>query len=183
MQGIVFTYRKKKENEKFRVKSVKRDFKAILRRWGGVIIFAFTLVLGLAIGCICSGGLSSGTLKNLDFLFMTNMPQRLSGGPLGAFCAGFASDFLFLLAAFLMGLSLWGAAVLPLISFFRGFGIGVSAGYLLLNYGFKGIIFYITVLLPGIIIFAMVLIYELNASLGIFMNICRKLFGKTTGDF
>lgn len=183
MQGIVFTYRKRKQYEKVRVKKTKQDLKSLFRRWGGVVIFAFMLVLGLTVGCICSGSLSSGALKNLDFLFMTNMPQRLSNGAWGAFCAGFASDFLFLLAAFLIGLTLWGAAVLPSISFFRGFGVGVSAGYLLITYGFKGILFYISVLLPGIIISAMVLIYELNAALGIFMKVCRKLFGKTTVDF
>ena len=141
------------------------------------------LVAGLTVGCVCSGGLSSGALRNLDFLFTTNMPERLSGGAWGAFCAGFASDFLFLLAAFLMGLSLWGAAALPFIAFFKGFGVGVSAGYLILSFGFKGVFFYISVLLPGIVISGMALIYELNAALGIFNTVCRALFKKAKAGF
>lgn len=183
MQGIVFTYRKNKQHYKNRLIKKNKNFKSLFRRWGGVITFAFLLVFGLAAGCVSSGNLSSDTLKNLDFLFMTNMPQRLSGGAIGAFCAGFASDFLFLFSAFLMGLSLWGVAALPFISFLRGFGIGVSAGYLLITYGFKGLLFYIFVLLPGIVISATVLIYELNASLMFYISMCRKLFKKTSTDF
>ena len=182
MQGIVFTYKTRKKRDKIRVKKTGH-IKLLLKRWGGIALFAFTLVAGLTVGCICSGGLSSGTLKSLDFLFATNMPERLSGGAWGAFCAGFASDFLFLLAAFLMGLSLWGAAALPFIAFFKGFGVGVSAGYLILTFGVKGIMFYILVLLPGIVISGVALIYQLNAALDIFRCVCRALFSRAQAGF
>lgn len=183
MQGIVFTYRKRKSRNKTRQTYRKDGVKRFFRRWGGIIFFAVMFVLGLSVGCIMSSDLSDSTLKNLDFLFMTNMPERLSGGAINAFCAGFASDFLFLAAAFILGLSLWGVAALPFIAFFKGFGVGVSAGYLLTAYGFKGIVFYVTVLLPGIAVFAMALIYELNAALGIFRRLYLTLFGKAKRDF
>ena len=128
MQGIVFTYRKRKQCAKPRERHIAQGLKAFIRSWGRVLVFAVLLVSGLAAGCICSGSLSSETLKKLDFLFTTNMPERLSGGAWGAFCAGFASDFLFLLAAFSLGLTLWGAAALPFVAFFKGFGVGISAG-------------------------------------------------------
>lgn len=183
MQGIVFTYRKRKHNGTKRLKKTKSDIKLFTQKWGGLILFALMLVLGLTVGCICSGGLSSGALKNLDFLFATNLPERLSGGALGAFCAGFASDFLFILAAFLLGLSLWGAAALPFVAFFKGFGVGVSAGYLLSTYGFKGVIFYVSVLLTGIVISGMALIYQLNAALDVFKSLCGALFKKEPQGF
>ena len=145
------------------------------------MLFSLMLVIGLTAGSFCSGNLSRDTLKSLDFLFATNMPARLSGGALGAFCAGFASDFLFLLAAFLMGLSLWGAAALPFIAFFKGFGVGVSAGYLLMTYGLKGFVFYISVLLPGIVISCVALVYELGVSLSVFLSILRNVLGRTSG--
>lgn len=147
------------------------------------MFFASMLVAGLSLGCICSGELSSDAVKNLDFLFTVNMPERLSGGALNAFCAGFASDFLFLSAAFLMGLSLWGVAVLPMLAFFKGFGIGVSAGYLLTAYGFKGIMFYLFVLLPGIIIFSMALIYQLSSAYYMFKRFFFMIIGKTKHAF
>ena len=181
MQGIVFTYRKRKQSEKNRFIKTKKDVKSLLRKWGGVMLFSLMLVIGLTAGSFCSGNLSRDTLKSLDFLFATNMPARLSGGALGAFCAGFASDFLFLLAAFLMGLSLWGAAALPFIAFFKGFGVGVSAGYLLMTYGLKGFVFYISVLLPGIVISCVALVYELGVSLSVFLSILRNVLGRTSG--
>ena len=147
------------------------------------MLFAIMLAAGLTVGCICSRGLSSGTLKNLDFLFTTNMPGRLAGGAWDAFCAGFASDFLFLFAAFLTGLSLWGAAALPFIAFFKGFGVGVSAGYLISTFGVKGFLFYISVLLPGIVISGAALVYELGAAFDIFRSVWRSLFSKEKQDF
>lgn len=181
MQGIVFTYRKGKQSGKTRFIKTKKDFKTLLRKWGGVMLFSLTLVIGLTVGSLCSGNLSRETLKNLDFLFATNMPARLSGGAWGAFCAGFASDFLFLFSAFLMGLSLWGAAALPFIAFFRGFGVGVSAGYLIMTYGLKGLVFYISVLLPGIAVSCVALVYELGVSFAVFRSILRNVLGKTSG--
>ena len=181
MQGIVFTYRKRKQSGKTRLVKTKKDLKILLRKWGGVMLFSLTLVIGLTVGSLCSGNLSRETLGNLDFLFATNMPARLSGGAWGAFCAGFASDFLFLLAAFLMGLSLWGAAALPFIAFFKGFGVGVSAGYLIMTYGLKGLVFYISVLLPSIAISCVALVYELGVSLSVFRSILQNVLGRTSG--
>ncbi len=183
MQGIVFTYRKKKPCDKKQFSFKKREFRDFLKKWGNIMLFALMLVVGLGVGCICSGNLSSDTLKNLDFLFTTNMPERLSGGALNAFCASFASDFLFLLSGFLMGMCLWGVAALPFIAFFKGFGIGVSAGYLLMTYGFKGILFYLFVLLPGIIIFSLALIYELSSAYYMFKRFCFMITGKTKRAF
>lgn len=183
MQGIVFTYRNKRQKGRIRFDQKKRSAISLFKNYGSVLLFAAALVIGLTAGCICSGTLSKGTLGRLDFLFMTNMPNRLSGGALGAFCAGFASDFLFLLAAFLLGLSLWGAAALPFVAFFRGFGVGVSAGYLMMTYGLKGVFFYVFVLLPGIVISCAALTYELGAAFDIFGTVLRILTGKLRSDF
>ena len=183
MQGVVFTYRKRKKREKVRFNYQKQDIILFFKKWGIPIVFALALALGLGFGCFFAGGLSRDALGNLDFLFTTNMPQRLSGGAINAFCAGFASNFLFLLAAFLMGLSLWGVVTLPFIAFFKGFGVGVSAGYLLMTYGLKGIIFYLTVLLPGIVIFSLALVYQLSSAYNVFKRLCAALFSKNGFDF
>jgi len=183
MQGVIFTYRKRKQRDKQRLTLKKGELKAFVSKWGSAMFFAAMLVLGLGFGCACAGSLSESALKNLDFLFTTNLPQRLSGGAWGVFCAGFASDFLFLFAAFLMGMSLWGAAALPFIAFFKGFGIGVSAGYLLITYGLKGVLFYASVLLPGIVVFSVALVYELSAAYCLFKHLLRVLSGKTKSGF
>ena len=177
MQGIVFTYRRKKREKKPRERR-RLNIKPIITKWGAVALFSVCLAAGLAVGCYSAGGLSERSLKSLDFLFTTNLPQRLEGGALNAFFAAFGSDFLFLLCAFLSGLCLWGVAAMPFIAFFKGYGVGVSAGYLLQSFGVKGIFFYITVLLPGIVMFSMALVYQLDGAFGIFRGMLAALFSK-----
>ena len=55
----------------------------------------------------------------------------------------------FLLFCFLCGLSIWGAYCVPLAPLFRGFGMGITAGYLYAAYGFQGFLFHLAVILPG----------------------------------
>ncbi|MGN1129865.1 MAG: stage II sporulation protein M, partial [Ruminococcus sp.] len=102
----------------------------------------------------------------------------IENGGMGAFCGSFCSNFLFYLLTFLFGLSLWGIAFLPFLSFFKGFGIGVSAGYLFTSYGFTGVVFYLTILLPGIFLFSMVLVYMSTSSYNISKRILKFLFSK-----
>ncbi len=152
------------------------DIRYFLRRWGVRAAFTLLLLSGLLVGTLSFGSLSKETLGQLDLLFTTNLPGRLSDGALSAFCASFSSDFLFFIASFLMGLSVWGAALLPVIAFFKGFGIGITAAYLISSYGLRGLGFYVVVLLPGVFVFSIVLVYELALSLGIFRRMCSVLF-------
>lgn len=177
MKGVILTFRKKNKPNKNSPVRLKRkgcrgfELKYIFKRYGCVIFFVFILTVGLTVGCVAEGKVSSDTLSRLDLLFAANLPQRLENGALGAFCAGFASNFLFLFSAFLSGLSLWGMALLPLIAFFKGFGVGISAGYLFSCYGLKGVGFYLGIILPGTFLFSIVLAYQLTSS----YNICRRL--------
>ena len=127
--------------------------------------------------------ISSDTVSKLDFFFTTNIAQRFENGAAGAFCASFASNFVFFLASFLMGFSLWGVVLLPLIVAFKSFGVGISAGYLFMNYAFQGVWFYIAVLLPGIFLFSMALIYQSAFSYNIFKKLCKSLFSKQEHSF
>lgn len=149
------------------------DIRGVLRRYGGAMLFSLTLAGGLLSGSLFSSGLSESLRSKLDLLFVMNLPSRLRSGALGAFCASFGSGFLFIAAAFLCGLSLWGIAGLPFIAFFKGFGIGVSAGYLFSSYGVKGVFFYLLVLLPGVCVFCTALVLQLSSSL----YMCRRMLG------
>ena len=183
MQGLVFTYRKKRTRRSEKLREKAPEIKKALAKWGAVMFFSAALAGGLLCGCLTAGGLKPDTLKNLDFFFTTNLPDRLSGGALNAFTASFGSGFLFLLSAFLLGLSLWGAAAMPFVAFFKGYGVGVSAGYLLMTYGLKGLVFYLTALLPGIVVFSMALIYELGSAYHMYLKILKSLFSKACGSF
>lgn len=193
MKGIVFSLgknerkrskpQKSSANKRFGISSRKPDVKYLIKRYGSVAFFTAMLICGLMAGALISNSISKDTLLRLDFLFTTNLPDRLDGGAFTAFCASFASDFLFLLLAFLMGLCMWGIVALPFITFFKGFGIGVSAGYLFSTYGLTGAVFYLSVLLPGILVFSMVLVYMSSSSYNIFKRLCKSLFSKGDNYF
>lgn len=183
MKGLVFTLNRKSQIKKGKVSAIKPDFKYLTRRYGSVFFFTVMLVAGLTLGSAICKTISDDTISRLDFFFTTNIAQRLKNGMSGAFCASFASNFLFLLATFSMGFSMWGVALLPFIVMFKGFGIGVSASYLFINYGFQGVLFYIAVLLPGIFLFSMALIYQSSASYNIFKKLYKSLFSKQEYTF
>lgn len=182
MRGIVFSLNKKDKNrgsaKSGKGRTRRLDFKYLLRRYGAVAFFTVILISGLTAGTVASGSFSDELMSRLDFLFTTNLPERLSNGAPGAFCASFASDFLFLLFSFLMGLSLWGIVFLPFAVFLKGFGVGVSAAYLFTDYSVSGLVFYLTVLLPGIFLFSMALVYQSSSSYYISKKILVTLFRK-----
>ena len=134
------------------------DIRFILKRHGITLLLASLLLAGLVLGVVYSRCADKTTLHSLDFLFTTNLDARLSQGVIGIFCACFASDFLFLLGVYLLGAAAWGIPFIAALLCFKGFGTGVTAGWLCVTHGLSGAGFYLLVLLPGTFIFCAVLI-------------------------
>lgn len=134
------------------------DLRLLLRRHGTALLFAALLLIGLVLGAVYSRCADKDTLRSLDFLFTTNLDARLSQGALGTFCACFASDFLFLFSVYLLGVAPWGIPFMLALLCFKGFGTGVTAGWLCLSRGLSGAGFYLLVLLPGTFLFCAALI-------------------------
>ena len=74
--------------------------------------------------------------------------------------ASFASSFLFLMICFLCGLSMWGFLFVPAILFFRGYGVGLTAGFLCYTYHWMGALFHLLVLLPGVSFICLALLFS-----------------------
>lgn len=134
------------------------DFRMIIKRHGITLMFAALLLTGLVLGAVYSRSADKNTLRSLDFLFTTNLESRLNQNTFGTFCACFASDFIFLLAVYLLGIAAWGIPFIAALLCFKGFGTGVTAGWLCVSHGLSGAGFYLLVLLPGTFIFCAVLI-------------------------
>lgn len=174
MTGVIFTLKRKRLRirlPKLRTPDFER-VKSFLLQQGKLIFFIFTMMAGLVFGSLTVNNLGKTTLDSLDLLFATNFPERLKSGIAGAFFAEFASDFIFIFAAVFFSLSFFGVVFLPLLSFFKGFGAGVSAAYLISGYGLKGALFYFLIILPGVFVFGIILACELSAGLSMY----KKLF-------
>ena len=121
----------------------------IFRQQFLLVFLGLFLIAGLILGVIFIRNADYSLLKTLDFVFFSNVKARSALPVLSIFVASLASSFLFLLFCFLCGLSKWGAYCVPLAPLFRGFGMGITAGYLYAAYGFQGFLFHLAVILPG----------------------------------
>ncbi len=163
-----------------RPKRSKRDFsfEVFRKRYLSTVLFTLCFTAGVVWGAIVSVKADEAFLADMDFLFTTNLESRLSLGVLSSFAAHFASNFVFVVAAALCGLSPWGAGVLPIVLAFKGFGTGLSAAYLISTYGLKGLGFYIVVVLPGAFIFSLALTFMCSESGTMSVNLARHIFSK-----
>lgn len=154
MKGIVLSINKKPGLKSVRLPGLG----SLIKSYGLILFFAALLLFGLVGGALYAHCAGEKFLKSLDFLFMTNLDARLKQGAFGVFCACFASDFIFLFSAYLFGMTLWGIPFIAALVLFKGFGTGLTAGYLSMSHALSGVGFYLLVLLPGTFLFCIALI-------------------------
>jgi stage II sporulation protein M len=126
-----------------------KDIAAAIRENRGMFFLALLFLAGMVMGAIYARNASYDILKRLDFLFACNYKAKTTQSFLSIFIASFASSFIFILSCFLCGLSMWGAFLIPVIPAFRGFGLGLTAGYLYSVESWSGILYNLIVILPG----------------------------------
>lgn len=178
MRSIVFSFKKSALAGRGIRRITLSDLRYFFKRYGIRALFAAILLCGLVTGSICAQNSDESLLNSLDFLFTTNLDARLAQNAAGTFCACFASDFIFLFSVFLFGLTPWGVFVMPLAVLFKGFGTGITAGYLFLSEGLAGVGFYLLVLLPGTFLFCIALVLFSAKSFAFSKNMFGFTFGK-----
>lgn len=117
------------------------------------IVFFF----GLLAGSFYINGKGTSVSDLPDLFFYNSVLTRLQGSGVSVFIASTASSFLFLAAAFILGLTIWGRGAELILPFLRGFGLGMTAGYLYSGIE-KGIAFYLLVILPGAVFYVTAII-------------------------
>ncbi|MDR0404366.1 MAG: hypothetical protein LBH37_00955 [Oscillospiraceae bacterium] len=171
MKGVVFIA---KQNKKNKIKS----FFGITRKNQIFSMMILFLLCGVIFGCIYIHDADDKVIKGLDLLFTTNLKKVSSGPFFETFVASLSSLFLFLMLEFFLGLSLWGGVLVPAVLFFRGFGIGFSAGYICMTYGAKGVGFYLLTLLPSCFVGAFSILLLARESIKFSLNIFSQVFPK-----
>ena len=117
-----------------------------------LIFLSAILFVGMIAGSLTINSISIETAHKLDFLFSSDFNERISQSSLDVFVSSLSTSAFFVLGIEIVALSFWGAMLAPSIILFKGLGLGLTAGYLYLMYGLKGVAFYILILLPGIFI-------------------------------
>ncbi len=154
---------------------VHSEILQILKKQLLLVVLGLFLVAGLVLGVIFIRNADYSLLKNLDFVFFSNVKARSTLSILSIFIASLASSFLSLIFCFLCGLSMWGVYCVPIVPFFRGFGIGIVSGYLYAAYGFHGFLFHLAVIVPSAFICSIVILIAARESMRFSKKIC---FGK-----
>lgn len=115
-------------------------------------ILSFVLVFGLVVGSIVFNNSSEVFSFKISSLFLNNFEMRKSLNFFDLFTESIFTTFIFVLVIFLMGLSAIGLTLIPPIIFFKGYCLGILQNFLCTNYGIKGFLFELLILLPGIFI-------------------------------
>ncbi len=178
MKSIVFLSNGKDSKRKSRYLKHRRHMtpKMFLSYYGIQTFFMFVFVAGIFFGAFSLKNASQDLLHKLDFLFLTNLSNRINLSLFNVFCSSMASNFIFVFCSFLLAFSAWGLFILPFLCAFRGFGVGLSSAYLFTNYSLTGIGFYILVVLPGTVLFLFAFIMSLKESLLASTSLLRLYF-------
>lgn len=113
-----------------------------------LLFLAVLLLFGMLLGALFIAKADKTVLETLDYLFFSNLQTRMNNALFPVFIASMTSSFLFILLSYFCGLSMWGSILIPAIPLLRGFGLGMTAGYVY-GFGGAGVFYYILLILPG----------------------------------
>ena len=177
MRGFVFSFTRRRRYFPTKVKNAAQ-LPTVVQRYWAAMLFTFVFAGGMLMGSLSAKNADESFLDKMDFLFTTNLNVRLQQPVFSTFAASFASDFIFLFFVVLCGLAPWGMVAVLIAPAFKGFGTGLSAGYLFITYGFKGVGFYLLVMLGGTFIFTFALIIQSVQAQSLSCKIAKFLFSK-----
>lgn len=146
-----------------------------------IIFLSVLLIIGMVFGAISISAVSMDFIYKIDFLFLNDFKERISSTHLEIFISSILSLSVFSLILEFLTLSFFGAIFIPALIIFKGMGIGMTAGYLYLIYGLKGIAFYILILLPGIFVSSIGIIIFSAESFKFSCKFAKKLLPKSDG--
>lgn len=144
-----------------------------------IIFLSVLLIVGMVFGTVSISTVNMDFIYKVDFLFLNDFNSRVSGTHLEIFTSSLLSLTAFSLLIEFVTLSFFGALLIPILTIFKGLGIGMTAGYLYLIYGLKGIAFYILILLPGIFVSSIGIIIFSAESFKFSCKFAKKLLPKS----
>ncbi len=140
------------------------------------------IIVGMICGTLLVPSLNMESLYKLDFLFLSDFKERIGQSFMQIFISSICAQSLFALIIELSAFSCWGIAVIPLSLITKGIGLGITAGYLYLIYGLKGIAFYILMLVPGIFISSIGLVFYSFGSIKFSLKLLKSVISKANSE-
>ncbi len=176
MKGILFSVGKS------RISFKKKNVVYFMHRYGVITMLSVSLLAGLVFGAVCAGNADKSLMESLDFIFISDFQSRCDQSVLNSFIASLTSNFIFFIANLLLGLSVWGSVGVPFVIAFKGFGIGITGGYLYKCYALSGVGFFLLVMLCGSVVTTFALIFQGKIAIGFSNNLFAKVRGSVTNS-
>lgn len=173
MKGIVLKIKSPKNFH-----NRKNNIAYFFKRYGIFTMFLVSILIGLVLGIYVGVNTSLDFKKSFDFLFPTNFSVRSSFDYLGVFSSNFAPIFIFFVAIFLLGFCPWGNGFTPLVTMFKGFGMGLSLTVLCSAGGLKGFGFFLIAMIPGFFISSASLALQGEKTFHLSANIFKVIIKK-----
>jgi len=130
----------------------------LLARWWQKLALLGLWGLGLFLGAKTARHTGHGWQARLLELLRAQRMGRAGQGVFASAAGYFGTDFLFLLAAFLLGLCAAGLPFLLLLPVLRGLGTGVVSGWMYMTYGAAGMGYSLLVFYPAAVISVLLMI-------------------------
>ena len=156
---------------------LEKYLEALERSWQKLALLGL-YALGLFLGAKTAGSASSGWQARLLELLRAQRLGRAGLTPFGSALGYFGVDFLFMLAAFLLGLCAAGLPFLLLLPVLRGMGTGVVSGWLYMAYGLPGVGYSVLVLCPAAVISVLIMLAYCKESMLMSSDMALVLTGK-----
>lgn len=147
MKGIVL-----KINSPKNFHNRKNNVAYFFKRYGIFTMFLVSILIGFTLGIYFGAKTNLNFKESFDFLFATDFSYRGSLDYLGVFSSNFAPIFIFFVTIFLLGFCPWGNVFTPVVTMFKGFGMGLSLTVLCGLSGIKGFGFFLLAMMPGFFI-------------------------------
>lgn len=164
------------------IRANKSNYIKMIKRNKMIAFLILFLFAGMVLGTFSVGLAQENTIENLDFLFASNFKIRSEQSLFEIFSISLTSSFIFVICMVLFGLSIWGIVIIPVVPFFRGFGLGLTAGFLYVNYGVKGFLYHLIVLLPGVLISSLAIVLQAKESSIFSARLATKILPKENID-
>lgn len=160
----------------------KYDLIKFLKTRKTIIFLFLCLIISMIAGSVSVSSLNMDYIYKLNFLFLSDFKEKLSETNLQIFYSSLAASGLFAVFLELSAFSCLGAFFVPLLISFKGFSLGLTAGYLYLIYGLKGIAFYILILLPGIFVSCVAITFFAANCMKFSFKTAKTIFTAKTAD-
>ncbi len=149
----------------------------------GIALLTALLILGEILGIVLLRIADSQTRITITTILENSFIRQIDGDVGTVFYSSMFTAVLLLLLCFLLGLSLWGMFLIPIIPLFQGICLGISALSLFYEKGLHGLAFFLLSILPGAFFLAAAVVVAARESLKASHSLFLRGFQKESVAF